>query len=158
MATRVATGVSVAERAGMDDAIKRALSACAETGKAGIAASVLRNGQTISTGENEIHLHLDPTQHAEMVAITRAAHVLSTTDLSDCVLISTLQPCEMCLAAMKFAGIRRVIFGATQNRVALKYFAFSHLRIEDFQRDDNFVAIGGVGADRILHLYATGDE
>jgi tRNA(adenine34) deaminase len=150
--------VSAAERAGLEDAIARALTARDETGKAGIAASVLREGRSIATGENEVHLQSDPTSHAEMVAITRAARVLDTTDLSDCVMISTLQPCEMCLSAMRFAGIRRVIFAATQGRVAAKYFVFPHLRIEDFQRGNDFVAIGGIFEDRILHLYATGEE
>lgn len=72
------------ERAGMDDAIARALSACAETGKAGIAASVLRNARTIATSENEVSLQSDPIRHAEMVAIARAAHAVGTIELSAC--------------------------------------------------------------------------
>ena len=149
---------SAAECAAMRDAIARALTACTETGKAGIAAALLCKGRIIATGENEVHLQSDPTRHAEMVAITRAARVLGSTDLSGCVMISTLQPCEMCLAALRFAGIRRVIFAATQARVAPKYFVFPHLRIEDFQRCNDFFAIGGIGEDCVLHLYATGEE
>ena len=90
-------GATAAEFRAMDEAIIRALEAVHETGKAGIAASVLRDGQIIARGENEVHLQSDPTKHAEMVAITRAAAALQTTDLSDCVIVSTLQPCEMCL-------------------------------------------------------------
>lgn len=150
--------VSAVELAALHDAIARALTARDETGKAGIAASVLREGQIIATAENEVQLRSDPTSHAEMIAIRRAARVLDKPDLTDCVMISTLQPCEMCLSAMRFAGIRRVIFAATQGRVAIKYFVFPHLRIEDFQRDNAFVAIGGIYEDRILHLYATGAE
>lgn len=150
--------VSPAERHAMRDAIDRALKAQTETGKAGIAASVLRDGILVATGENEVQLQSDPTQHAEMVALTRAAQALNTTDLSGCTLISTLQPCEMCLAALRFAGISRVIFAATQGRVAPKYFVFPHLKIEDFQRGGGFTALGGLYEDRILHLYATGKE
>ncbi len=150
--------VSATEYEALSDAIKRALKACAESGKSGIAATVMRGGKVISTGENEVHLQCDPTQHAEMVAITRAASDLGMADLSDCVLISTLQPCEMCLSAMRFAGITRVIFAATQIMVATKYFVFPHLRIEDFQNGTGFTAIGGVFEDRILHLYANGEE
>ena len=150
--------LSTAENRAMRDAIDRALSARTETGKAGIAASVIRDGHLISTGENEVQLQSDPTKHAEMVAITRAAQTLKTTDLSGCTLISTLQPCEMCLAALRFAGIKRVIFAATQAHVAAKYFVFPHLRIEDFQRGGDFVALGGIDEARILHLYATGEE
>ncbi|MDO9639901.1 MAG: nucleoside deaminase [Pseudotabrizicola sp.] len=146
------------ETSALRDAIDRALAARHESGKAGIAAAVLHKGQTIATAENEVQLQSDPTRHAEMVAITRAAASLGSTDLSGCVMISTLQPCEMCLAALRFAGIRRVIFAATQDRVAAKYFVFPHLRISDFQADGTFTAIGGIDEDRVLPLYETGEE
>lgn len=150
--------ISPAEYAAVLDAIDRALAARTESGKAGIAATVLCEGQTVATGENEVHLQCDPTKHAEMVAITRAADALGTTDLKRCVMISTLQPCEMCLAAMRFAGIRRVVFAATKPQVAAKYFVFPHLNIDDFLRGDDFEAIGGIGEDLVVQLYATGAE
>lgn len=146
------------EHAAVIDAIARAIAARDQTGKAGIAASVMRNGWIISVAENEVHLQSDPTRHAEMVAIHRAAHALESTDLTGCVLISTLQPCEMCLSAMRFAGIDRVIFAATKARVASKYFVFPHLDLQDFQRGDDFDAIGGICEDRVLNLYADGAE
>lgn len=150
--------ISTAERDAMRDAIDRALQARTQSGKSGIAAAVIRDGVVLATAENEVQLQSDPTKHAEMVALTRAAQALETTDLAGCTLISTLQPCEMCLSAMRFAGISRVIFAATQARVAPKYFVFPHLQIEDFQRGGNFVAIGGIDEHRVLHLYATGEE
>lgn len=149
---------SPAERLALQEAIDRALSAQSESGKAGIAASVLCNGVVIATAENEVHLQSDPTCHAEMVAISRAAHALGTPDLSDCVIVSTLQPCEMCLSAMRFARISRVVFASTQGRVAEKYFVFPHLKITNFQGDGTFTAIGGIDEDRVLPLYATGKE
>ena len=148
---------TTAERAAMKDAIHRALGAAKQSGKSGIAAAVMRDGQVIATGENEVHLQSDPTKHAEMVAIIRAARSLGKTDLSDCTIISTLQPCEMCLSAIRFAGISRIIFAATQGRVPPKYFAFPHLRIEDFQNGE-FEFAGGVDEDLVLHLYEHGDE
>jgi tRNA(adenine34) deaminase len=146
-----------AERAAMRDAIRRALTAAQESGKAGIAATVMRGDTIVATGENEVHLRSDPTKHAEMVAITRAAAALDQPDLAGCTILSTLQPCEMCLAAIRFAGIDRILFAATQDRVAEKYFVFGHLRIEDFQNGD-FGFFGGLDEDEVLHLYATGTE
>ena len=146
------------EHAAVIDAIARAKTARDETGKTGIAATVLQNGRVISKAENEVHLQSDPTRHAEMVAIHRAAQSLGTTDLAGCVLISTLQPCEMCLSAMRFAGIDRVIFAATKARVAPKYFVFPHLEIADFHRDGDFDAIGGICENTVLHLYTDGAE
>ncbi len=145
------------ERAAMREAIDRALKASNQSGKSGIAATVMRGDQIIAVGENEVHLQSDPTQHAEMVAITRAAAALKDTDLSDCTIISTLQPCEMCLSAIRFAGISRIIFAATQAKVPPKYFAFPHLRIEDFQNGE-FVFAGGIEESSVLHLYENGDE
>ncbi|RYE40104.1 MAG: hypothetical protein EOP21_09895, partial [Hyphomicrobiales bacterium] len=145
------------ERAAMREAVDRALTAARQSGKAGIAAAVMQGDATIATAENEVHLQSDPTAHAEMVAIQRAAAALGRTDLKGCTIISTLQPCEMCLAALRFAGIDRIIFAATQARVAPKYFMFGHLRIEDFQNGD-FAFIGGLEEDRVLHLYETGKE
>jgi tRNA(adenine34) deaminase len=146
-----------AEHTAMRDAVERALKAARESGKAGIAATVMQGGKIIATGENEVHLQSDPTKHAEMVAITRAAQLLDRTDLSGCTIISTLQPCEMCLAAIRFAGIERIIFAASQANVPPKYFAFPHLRIEDFQ-NGAFEFVGGVEEASVLHLYKNGDE
>ena len=83
---------SAAECAAMRDAIARALTARTETC---IAATLLRNGPASPTGENDVHLLSDPTRHAEMVAVTRAAQVLGATDLSGCVMIPTLRPCGL---------------------------------------------------------------
>ncbi len=148
---------TAAEHAAMRDAIVRALTAAKENGKAGIAAAIMRNGQIVATGENEVQLRSDPTQHAEMVAITRASTKLDKTNLFDCTMISTLQPCEMCLSAIRFAGISRIIFAATQANVPHQYFAFPHLRIEDFQNGE-FGFAGGVEEDLVLHLYIDGGD
>ena len=147
------------ELAAMREAVDRALAAKNESGKAGIAAAVLLNGVAIGRGENEVRLQADPTKHAEMVALSEAGARLGSTDLSNCVMISTLQPCEMCLAAMRFAGIRRVVFGATQSKVAGKYFVFPGLSLSDFQgAGEPFDAIGGQMEEELLHLYIDGQE
>ena len=150
--------ISSAEKNAMSEAIDRAIKAASQSGKSGIAASILRDGLIVAVGENEVHLQCDPTKHAEMVAITRAAKAIDSTDLSGCVMVSTLQPCEMCLSAMRFAGIDRVIFAATQANVPSKYFVFPHLRIGDFKHNNNFEWVGGVDEHKILHLYAEGKE
>lgn len=143
----------------MREAVDRALRAKDQYGKAGIAAAILRDGVAIGRGENEVSLTTDPTKHAEMVALTEAAHAMGHSDLSGCVMISTLQPCEMCLAAMRFAGIERVIFGATQAKVAGKYFVFPGLSIADFQAAGKpFEAIGGQFETELLSLYVDGQE
>lgn len=151
--------LSAAETAAMREAVDRALFARNQSGKAGIAATILLDGNRVGLGENEVSLQSDPTKHAEMVALTAAATQLGTPDLSRCVMLSTLQPCEMCLAAMRFAGIKRVIFGATQANVAAKYFVFPGLSLADFQNaGEPFEAIGGQFEHELLPLYVDGQE
>ena len=151
--------LTASEMYAMREAVDRALAAMHQSGKAGIAATILLNGRTVGLGENEVRLQSDPTRHAEMVALSAASKLLGTTDLSDCVMLSTLQPCEMCLAAMRFAGITRVVFGATKAKVAGKYFVFPGLSLSDFHRAGvPFEALGGILEDELLPLYADGQE
>ena len=113
----------------------------------------------METAENEVNTFSDPKKHAEMVALVALSQRQDRKDLGDCTLISTLQPCEMCLSAMRFAGIKRVIYAATQERVAEKYFVFPKLRNTVFQcAGETFEQFGGVGEDEVLHLYAMGRE
>lgn len=150
-----------AEIAVMNDLLDRALAEKDSGGRAGIAAAVMRGDTLIARGLNEVHLDHDPTRHAEIVALSGAARAARDPDLSGCTLLSTLQPCEMCLAAMRFAGIRRVVYAAQKPGVKIdKYFAFPGLGLADFHAADaqGFTAIGGVCEHRIIHVYAAGDD
>ena len=139
--------------------ISRALDASRDADRNGIAAAIVSGDQILEIAENEVNLQGDPTYHAEMVLISRVTQKLNRKQLEECTLISSLQPCEMCLSAMRFAGIGRVIFCAQQANVAEKYFAFPKLTIADFMKGgEPFTQIGGVMEDQVLHLYADGDE
>lgn len=147
------------ERKAVEGVVKRALDASKDAERNGIAAAIVSCDQILEIAENEVNLQGDPTCHAEMVLISRVTKKLDRKQLAECTLISSLQPCEMCLSAMRFAGISRVIYCAQQANVATKYFAFPDLRIEDFMRaGDPFTQIGGVMEDEVLHLYEDGDE
>jgi tRNA(Arg) A34 adenosine deaminase TadA len=147
------------EHLALDAAITRALSAWREHGRTGIAAAIVFRDTIVTTAENQVHQDHDPTQHAEIVAIAKAAEVLSPQELSTCTLISTLQPCEMCLSAIRFTGIGRIVFAARQGSVAAKYFVFPKLTIDDFHAAGTpFQYFGGIREDEVIHLYATGEE
>ncbi len=149
--------ISDAERKALCEAIGRALEAHRASGRTGIAAAIVQGDEVIETAENHVDQDCDPTRHAEMVALSAVTARLGRKDLSDCTLISTLQPCEMCLAAMRFAGIGRVVFAAQQANVAAKYFVFPGLGIEDFHAaGPSFGHVGGVMEEDVLHLYADG--
>jgi tRNA(adenine34) deaminase len=96
----------------MDLALKAAENA-ANTGEVPIGCVVVLNGAVIATAANRTLTDRDPTAHAEILAIRQAASRLGSERLVDCDLYVTLEPCTMCAAAISFARIRRLYYGAT---------------------------------------------
>jgi tRNA(adenine34) deaminase len=70
------------------------------------------DGAELATGRNERELAADPTAHAEIVAMRRAAASLGTWRLAGCTLVVTLEPCTMCAGAVVLARIGTLVFGA----------------------------------------------
>jgi tRNA(Arg) A34 adenosine deaminase TadA len=87
--------------------------AAAERGEVPIGAVVVRDGMVLARAGNSTIALDDPTAHAEMLAIRAAAEAAGSQRLSDADLYVTLEPCAMCAAAISFARIRRLYFGAT---------------------------------------------
>jgi tRNA(adenine34) deaminase len=86
--------------------------AAAARGEVPVGAVIVRNGTVIAAAHNRPREIKDPTAHAEMLAIRRACEVLGDERLAGCDLYVTLEPCAMCAAAISFARIRRLYFGA----------------------------------------------
>jgi len=81
------------------------------------ALIVSADGEVLAFGHNEREADSDPTAHAEIVAIRRAAKLRKDWRLEDCTLVVTLEPCVMCAGAIVAARIGRVVFGAWDARV-----------------------------------------
>jgi len=77
------------------------------------AVVVSRDGRRLAVAGNRTRELSDPTGHAEILAIRAAAALLGSERLTDCDLYVTLEPCAMCAAAISFARIRRLYFGAS---------------------------------------------
>jgi guanine deaminase len=71
-------------------------------------AVVARGGEIVAEGWNQVTSALDPTAHAEIVAIRRACQALGTFDLSECEIFTSCEPCPMCLGAIYWARLRRI--------------------------------------------------
>jgi tRNA(adenine34) deaminase len=69
-------------------------------------------GQVLAAAGNEVESRRDPTAHAEMLVLRAAALLRQAPRLDDCDLYVTLEPCAMCAAALSFARIRRLYYGA----------------------------------------------
>ena len=95
----------------MDIALEQARAAAA-AGEVPVGCAIVRNGMVIARAHNRTLADRDPTAHCEMLAIRQAAAALVSERLTDCDLYVTLEPCTMCAAAMSFARIRRLYYGA----------------------------------------------
>jgi tRNA(adenine34) deaminase len=84
----------------------------AEAGEVPIGAVVVHNGDIVARGQNRVIRDLDPTAHAEIVALREGAGVIGNYRLIDCTLYVTLEPCAMCAGAMTHARIERLVFAA----------------------------------------------
>lgn len=97
----------------MDTALAEARSA-AQRGEVPVGAVVVApDGKVLAAAGNRTRAELDPTAHAEILAIRAACKVLGSERLVDCDLYVTLEPCPMCAAAISFARIRRLYWGAS---------------------------------------------
>ena len=96
----------------MDLALRQARAA-AEAGEVPVGCVIVRAGEPIAQAANRTLTDRDPTAHAEMVAIRRATEKLGSERISECDLYVTLEPCAMCAAAISFARIRRLYYGAS---------------------------------------------
>lgn len=95
----------------MDMALAEARAGAA-AGEVPVGCVVVRGGEVIARAGNRTLAGKDPTAHAEMLAIRAAALAIGSERLGGCDLYVTLEPCAMCAAALSFARIRRVYYGA----------------------------------------------
>lgn len=95
----------------MQLALEQARTAAA-AGEVPVGAVVVRDGQVIASGHNQPVGAADPTAHAEIVALRRAAQAVGNYRLDGCELYVTLEPCAMCSGAMLHARLKRVVYGA----------------------------------------------
>ncbi len=77
-------------------------------------AVVVRNGEIIARGYNNVTSSNDPTAHAEVDAIRKACQVLGIHQLTECELYTSCEPCPMCLGAIYWARLRKVYYGNTK--------------------------------------------
>ena len=104
------------DRAMMRRAIRLARAAAAR-GEVPVGALVVAGGRIIGRGSNRPIAAVDPTAHAEIVALRRAARAARNYRLTGATLYVTLEPCLMCLGAMVHARIRRLVYGAADPKV-----------------------------------------
>lgn len=114
-----------------------------------VGAVVVRDGRIVARGSNKPVKSSDPTAHAEIVALRKAARKAGNYRLPDCDLYVTVEPCAMCLGALVQARIRRLVFGALDPKAG----AVSSIMKFPFERANHRPEIvGGILADECAKL------
>ncbi|MDO5322149.1 MAG: nucleoside deaminase [Bacteroidia bacterium] len=87
-----------------------------------IGAVVVCRGRVIARGHNMTERLHDPTAHAEMIALTAATEAIGGKYLTDCTLFVTVEPCPMCAAALNWAQVSRIVYGAADPKRGYSLF------------------------------------
>ena len=138
-------GASVQDAAAMRLALDEAALAAA-AGEIPIGAVVLSgDGSVLARAHNEREGSSDPTAHAEVLALRRAAHQLGDWRLDGCTLLVTLEPCPMCAGAVVMSRIARLVFGAWNDEYGAAGSRWDIVR--DRRLTSRTEVIGGLMAD-----------
>jgi tRNA(adenine34) deaminase len=107
-------------RAAIDEA-----RAALEHGDVPIGAVAVHGGQIVARAHNERERRLDPTAHAEVLLLKRAARALGRRHLGDVDVYVTIEPCPMCAGALVLARIRRLVYGAPDDKAGAAYSLYN---------------------------------
>ena len=128
----------------MREALKQAAKA-ARIGEVPVGAVVVYQGKIIGRGFNQPIRRSDPSAHAEMIALRKAAAALGNYRLTDCDMVVTLEPCLMCAGALVHARIRRLVIGALDDKGGA---VLSNLRVpESGYLNHRFDVVAGILED-----------
>jgi tRNA(Arg) A34 adenosine deaminase TadA len=114
-----------------------------QSGKGGpFGCVIVKDGQIVGEGSNEVTSTNDPTAHAEVVAIRNACKQLGTFQLDGCVLYTSCEPCPMCLGAIYWARPDKVVYANTRHDAASisfdDEFIYKEILLPDQQRSIPF--------------------
>ena len=121
-----------------------------EAGEVPVGAVVVRGGQVVGRGHNQVERLQDPTAHAEVLAISAACQTLGTKVLDGCTLYVTLEPCPMCAGALVWARLDRLVFGAFDEKAGAASTLYDIPR--DARLNHQLETVSGVEAEASADL------
>ena len=128
--------------------------ASAQAGEVPVGAVITRGGEVIAEAHNTPRETCDPTAHAEMLAIRRAAQALGQERLTDCELWVTLEPCAMCAGAIVHARLARVYYAASDPKGgAVEHGARVFEQAQCLHRPEVYAGIGEARAAALLREF-----
>jgi tRNA(Arg) A34 adenosine deaminase TadA len=126
-------------------------------------ALVVKNNKIISESTNRVVLNNDPTAHAEILAIRQAAESLKTFDLDGCTLYTSCEPCPMCLGAIYWSGIKKVVYSCDRCDAEKAGFSdkliYDEIILDPSKRSVKFLHLADADGERIFKKWdETGDK
>jgi len=144
------------DRKFLREAIKIAIEGI-KSGGGPFGAVIVKDGSIISGSNNKVVLSGDPTAHAEVLVIREAAKLLKSYDLSACVLYATCEPCPMCLGAIYWSGIKKVVYASDRHDAEAIGFndnlIYNEIAIDPSQRKLIFQHLDDPAAKEIFILW-----
>ena len=119
-------------------------------GEVPVGAAIVRGGELVATGHNLTHTLQDPSAHAEMVAIRRAAQATGHWRLLECTLYVTLEPCTQCAGAIVLARVPRLVYAAPDPKAGMSG-SLGNL-VQDPRLNHRREVVGGFEAERSREL------
>jgi guanine deaminase len=108
-------------------------------------AVIVKGDMVVAQSGNRVVADADPTAHAEVLAIRKASASMATHILDGCVLYTSCEPCPMCLGAIYWSGIKRVVYSATREDAAVAGFSDQHIynevALEPAKREVSFLSL-----------------
>jgi len=117
-------------------------------------AIIARDGKIIAEANNMVVTSHDPTAHAEILVIRKAAAALKSHDLSDCIIYASCEPCPMCLGAIYWSGIKRVVYAACRKDAADAGFndslIYDEIILDPSERKIAFIRDANAGGSEVF--------
>mgnify|MGYP001239278658 CR=1 FL=1 len=140
--------------------LKRAIEIAGEgivKGNGPFGAVIVRDNKIIAEAQNSVILSHDPTAHAEISVIRKTAAILETHDLSDCVLYSSCEPCPMCLGAIYWSGIKKIVYASCRSDAENAGFRdsiiYDEMNLDPADRRLEFIRLTGMGEEKVFERW-----
>jgi tRNA(Arg) A34 adenosine deaminase TadA len=126
-------------------------------------AVIVRDNKIISESTNRVVLNNDPTAHAEILAIRKAAGYLKTFELESCTLYTSCEPCPMCLGAIYWSGIKKVVYSCDRRDAEKAGFSdkliYDEINLDPSKRIVKFLKLSEKDGEKVFRKWEeTGDK
>jgi guanine deaminase len=133
-----------------------------KTGGGPFGAVIVKDNNILSEAGNRVVVNSDPTAHAEIQAIRSASSLLKTHELKECTLYSSCEPCPMCLGAIYWSGIKKVVYSCDRSDAEIAGFSdkliYNEIMLDPSKRIVSFIRITDLGAKEVFRKWDEMDD